>query len=47
MQAEITEFSTAQLDALSRQSHLYPDELLTQILMASTFRCRLPRTLAR
>jgi hypothetical protein len=36
-QAEVTEFSTAQLDALLASIALYPDELLTQILMASTF----------
>ena len=36
-QAEMTEFSTAQLDALLASIALYPDELLTQILMASTF----------
>jgi Protein of unknown function (DUF3300) len=36
-QTEITEFSTAQLDALLASIALYPDELLTQILMASTF----------
>ena len=33
----MTEFSTAQLDALLASIALYPDELLTQILMASTF----------
>jgi len=36
-QAEVIEFSTAQLDALVASIALYPDELLTQILMASTF----------
>jgi len=36
-QAQMTEFSTAQLDALLAPIALYPDELLTQILMASTF----------
>src|ERR1700746_1985407 len=37
VQAEVTEFGTAQLDALLASIALYPDELLTQILMASTF----------
>jgi hypothetical protein len=36
-QAEAMDFSTAQLDALLAPIALYPDELFTQILMASTF----------
>jgi hypothetical protein len=36
-QAEGMEFTAAQLDALLAPIALYPDELLTQTLMASTF----------
>jgi hypothetical protein len=36
-QAATTTFNTEQLDALLAPIALYPDELLTQVLMASTF----------
>ena len=36
-QSAVTDFTTAQLDALLAPIALYPDDLLTQILMASTF----------
>ena len=37
VQTEATDFTTAQLDALLAPIALYPDELLTQTLMASAF----------
>src|SRR5258708_7386526 len=36
-QSTATEFSVAQLDAMLAPVALYPDDLLTQMLMASTF----------
>ena len=36
-QAEATEFNVEQLDAMLAPIALYPDELLTQLLMASTY----------
>jgi hypothetical protein len=41
--AAATQFNVEQLDAMLAPIALYPDELLTQTLMASTFRCRLWR----
>jgi hypothetical protein len=37
IQSTATEFSVAQLDAMLAPIALYPDDLLTQMLMASTF----------